>query len=293
MEKIVVAVFLAAFMLQAGLGCDYRNLLAALRNSNCMIRVVLANFIVVPLLAVIAVHVFALDDFIAVGILLMAIAPGVPFLPMLAGTKNGGDEGLATALAVLLPAISIVTVPIMAPLVLPVNAQAHIVLASFIVNLVVLQLFPLVIGLYVRERAPNAAPTLMKVCMGVVVIALIVVLVALAPKMGAAFAAVYGSRGLMATLLLVVLSAATGWVFGGNEARYRNTMTLSTIMRNFGLALLVTGQNFSDTVASGAVLTYFVIQLIFANLLSQVLKRQQSPAAPKSHSAPAQTASKE
>ncbi|MGB6985137.1 MAG: bile acid:sodium symporter [Candidatus Aquilonibacter sp.] len=293
MEKVVVSVFLIAFMLQAGLGCDFRDLFAALKNRNCMIRVVLANFIVVPIIGVAAVRVFALDDFIAVGVLLMAIAPGVPFLPMLAGTKNGGDEGLATALAVLLPAISIVTVPITAPLVLPVNAEAHIVLATFIVNLVLLQLLPLIIGLYVRERAPSVAPTLIKVCMAVVLVALIVVLVVLAPKMGAAFVAIFGTRGLMATLLIVLLSAGTGWLFGGSEARYRNTMTLSTMMRNFGLALLVTEQNFTGSVAGLAVLTYFVIQLVVANLLAQVLKRQQSPAAPKSHSAPAPTASKE
>ena len=293
MEKIVVAVFLAAFMLQAGLGCDYRELLTALKNRSCMIRVVLANFVVVPIIGLVAVRAFALEDLIAVGILLMAIAPGVPFLPMLAGAKNGGHEGLATALAVLLPAISIVTVPLMAPLVLPVNAEAHIALASFIVNLVLLQLFPLIIGLYIRERAPNAAPRLIRVCMLVVVIALVVVLVALAPRMGEAFVALYGSRGLLAILLIVLLSAGTGWIFGGSETHYRNTMTLSTIMRNFGLALLVTGQNFVGTIASPTVLTYFVIQLIVANLLAQFLKRQQSPGAPKSHSAPVPSASKE
>ncbi len=293
MEKIIVAVFLVAFMLQAGLGCDFRDLLAALRNPNCMIRVFLANFIVVPIIGVLAVRLLSLDDFVAVGILLMAIAPGVPFLPMLAGAKHGGDQGLATALAVLLPAISIVTVPITAPLVLPVGAQSHIVLASFVVNLVLLELLPLIVGLYLRQRAPSLAPTLIKVCMAVVVLALIVVLVALAPKMGAAFVSVYGSRGLMATLLVVLLSAGTGWLFGGREPSYRTTMTLSTMMRNFGLALLVAGQNFADTVAGATVLTYFVIQLVVANLLANVLKRQQSPAASKSHSAPAQTASKE
>jgi bile acid:Na+ symporter, BASS family len=292
-EKAVVAVFLVAFMLQAGLGCDYRDLLTALKNRNCMIRVFLANFIVVPIIGVVAVRVFALDDFIAVGILLMAIAPGVPFLPMLAGKKNGGDEGLATALAVLLPAISIVTVPLTAPFVLPVDAKAHIVLASFVVNLVLLQLVPLIIGLYIRERAANLAPRLIRVCMLVVVVALVIVLVVLAPKMGAAFVAIFGSRGLMAVLLIVVLSAGTGWLFGGREATYRNTMTLSTMMRNFGLALLVTGQNFTDTVASPAVLTYFVIQLVLANVLAQFLKRQQSLGASKSRSAPAPTASKE
>lgn len=280
MEKIVVAVFLAAFMFQAGLGCDYRELLAALRNAGCMIRVVLANFIVVPIVGVLAVRAFALDDFVAVGILMMAISPGVPFLPLLAGEKHGGDQGLATALTGLLPLLSIITVPITAALVLPVNAAAHINMGSFIVNLVLLQLVPLIIGLFIRARSPKIAPTLIKVFMGIAALAIIVLLFAIVPKAGEAFVAVYGSRGLMATLVLILLSAATGWLLGGSEARYRNTMTLSTIMRNFGLALLVTGQNFHGTVASAVVLAYFVIQFILANVLAPFLKRTvaQQPA---------------
>ncbi len=80
-------------------------------------------------------------------------------------------------------------------------------------------------------------------------------------------------------------SRAPGALLPGRRAQ--------AVSRNFGLALLVTGQNFVGTIASPTVLTYFVIQLIVANLLAQVLKRQQSLAAPKSHSAPAPTASKE
>lgn len=293
MDKIIIAVFLGAFMLQAGLGCDYKELLAALRNTSCMVRVFLANFIVVPIIGVIAVRVFALDDFVATGIVLMAISPGVPFLPLLAGSKNGGNEGLATALSVLLPAISIITVPLTIPLVLSADAVAHIALGSFITNLLLLQLLPLAIGLLLRERMATVAATLHKVAGVVWIVALIVLCFGLVPKMGAAFAAVYGSRGLMATLVLVVLSAATGWLFGGSEATYRNTMTLSTIMRNFSLGLLIAGQNFEGTVVSEVVLTYFVIQFVVANLLGQVLKRRQSPAASKSRSAPAPTASKE
>jgi predicted Na+-dependent transporter len=272
-EKVLVAIFLAAFMLQAGLGCDLNDLMTALKKRNLMIRVFLAEFIVVPIIGVIVVRLFALDDFVAAGLLLMAIAPGVPFLPMLAGAKNGGNQGLATGLAVLLPAVSIITVPITAPLVLPVNATAHIVLARFIFNLLLLQLLPLAIGLFIRARWPSDAPALIKAFMTIAALTILVLLFGIVPKMGTAFADVYGSRGLMATLAIVVLSAVTGWLFGGSNAPYRNTLTLSTIMRNFGLALLVTGQNFQGTVASEVVITYFVIQFVVANILAVFLKR--------------------
>lgn len=274
MEKIIVAVFLAAFMLQAGLGCDFSDLAAAIKNRGLMIRVFIADFIIVPIFGVIVVRLFALGDFAAAGILLMAIAPGVPFLPMLAGAKNGGNQGLATGLAVLLPAVSIVTVPITAPLVLPVNATAHIVLARFVFNLLLLQLLPLAVGLFIRARWPREAPTLIKAFMTIAILAFIVILFGLVPKVGEAFLVVYGSRGLIATLFLILLSAATGWLFGGGDPQTRNTTTLSTIMRNFGLALLVAGQSFPGSIASEAIITYFVIQLVVANVIAMFLKRR-------------------
>ena len=276
MEKLAVAIFLIAFMLLAGLMCDYHELIEAFRGGFRVGRILVANFIVVPLLAVIVVRLFALDDFVATGILLMAIAPGVPFLPMIAGAKKGGSAGLATGLAVVLPALSIVTVPITIPFILPAGAAEHIRFAPFIINLVLLQLLPLCIGLAIRARLAKATPMLRKVVIGVLAVAGLAVLYFVVPAMGKAFTEVFGTRGLMATLLIVILSGFAGWALGGKTPEYRRTITISTIMRNFGLALLIAGQNFEGTVVSAAVLAYFVIQFIVANVLGTALKRRDA-----------------
>ncbi len=276
MEKLAVAVFLIAFMVFAGLECDYHDLLVAIEGRARMARILIANFIVVPLIAVIVVRLLALEDFIATGILLMAIAPGVPFLPMVAGVKKGGSAGLAAGLVVVLPALSILTVPITAPLILPENAEAHIRFAPFVINLVLLQLLPLCIGLWIRARAAQAAPMVRKVALAFMAVAGLLVLYFVVPAMGHAFAVVFGTRGLMAVLLIVILSAVTGWAFGGTTPEYRRTITLATIMRNFGLALLIAGQNFEGTIVSAVVLAYFAIQFIVTNLLGLVLKRRDA-----------------
>jgi BASS family bile acid:Na+ symporter len=200
----------------------------------------------------------------------------VPFLPMIAGAKKGGSAGLATGLAVVLPALSIVTVPITIPFILPAGAAEHIRFAPFIINLVLLQLLPLCIGLAIRARLAKATPMLRKVVIGVLAVAGLAVLYFVVPAMGKAFTEVFGTRGLMATLLIVILSGFAGWVLGGKTPEYRRTITISTIMRNFGLALLIAGQNFEGTVVSAAVLAYFVIQFIVANVLGTVLKRRDA-----------------
>ncbi len=275
-EKLAVVVFLAMFMLAAGLQCDFAELREAFSSPGRLLRIFGANFVIVPIIGFIVVRLFQLDEFVATGILLMAISPGVPFLPLIAGAKKGGSAGLATGLAVVLPAVSIITVPITIPLVLSADAAAHITLSSFIVNLLLIQLLPLCIGLFIRARAATVAPMVTKIVTVVLVLAGVVVLFYLVPKMGQAFAVVYGSRGLMATLLIVVLCAVVGWLLGGKTAEYRVTLSISTIMRNIGLATLIATQDFHDTVAGAVVLTYFVIQFVFANLVGMYFKRREA-----------------
>ena len=275
-EKLAVIVFLACFMLLAGLQCDFAELREAFASPIRLLRIFLANFVAVPLVAVIIVRLFDLDDFVATGILLMAISPGVPFLPLIAGARKGGSAGLATGLAVILPAVSIITVPITAPLVLPANAQAHITFASFIVTLLLIQLLPLCVGLFIRARSTAVAPMLTRLVTILLAVAGVVMLFYLVPQMGRAFAAVYGTRGLLASLLVVVLCAGIGWLLGGKTIEYRVTLSISTIMRNIGLATLIATQNFHDTVAGAVVLAYFVIQFVVANLLGMFLKRKEA-----------------
>ena len=275
-EKLAVVVFLACFMLLAGLQCDFAELREAFASPGRLLRIFAANFVAVPLIGFIVVRLFQLDEFVATGILLMAISPGVPFLPLIAGTKKGGSAGLATGLAVILPAVSIITVPITAPLVLPADAAAHITLASFIVSLLLIQLLPLCVGLFIRARFDKIAPTLTKLVAIVLIVAAVVVLFYLVPQMGKAFAAVYGSRGLMESLLIIVLCAGVGWLLGGKTAEYRVTLSISTIMRNIGLATLIATENFHDTVAGAVVLAYFVMQFIFANVIGMYFKRREA-----------------
>ena len=92
--KVVAIVMLVSIMLNAGLEINREHLMTALKSYGLFARALLANFIIVPLLGVLLVRVFRLDAQVAIGFLLMAIAPGVPFLVRAAGRKPGGALGL-------------------------------------------------------------------------------------------------------------------------------------------------------------------------------------------------------
>jgi bile acid:Na+ symporter, BASS family len=279
--KLTAAVMLLSLMFTAGLQCNRANLVTALRNYGLIARALLANVVIVPLLGVLLVRLFHLNTYIAIGFLLMAMAPGAPFLPRAAGRQPGGSLGFAIALAFILPAVSIVTIPITAPLVLPTHGEGHVPLSQFLTSLIGLQLVPLLIGLVVADRAPAVAARLERPLIIVFSVAVAVLLALLGQTLVTGVASVYGSRGMLAMLVLVLLSLAAGWLLGGPQIAYRRTLGIGTAIRNIGLCALL-ASNFPGTLVGATVLTYLLIQFVVTLAFRAVMHRRatgtQAPA---------------
>ncbi len=263
--KIVAIVLLVSLMLHTGLQVNVAHLKTVLRDYGLLGRAFLANFIIVPLLGVLFARiVFHLSEPIATGVLLMAICPGVPFVVLSGGRRKGGSLGLAVSLAFLLPALSIVTVPITASLVLP---GSPISANSVILSLVLFQLVPLLIGILVSARAPQAAARLQRPLLIVVLVVILALLVVLGGPIARAIGTVYGSLGMLASACVVLASLITGWILGGRERAHRRTLSVGTGLRNIGLAALLATSVFGKGDVAAAVLTYFIIQIVLATLL--------------------------
>jgi predicted Na+-dependent transporter len=263
--KIVAIVLLVSMMLHTGLQVNVAHLKTVLRDFGLLGRAFLANFVIVPLLGVLFARVvFHLSEPVATGILLMAICPGVPFVVLAGGRKKGGSLGFAVALAFLLPALSVITVPITARLVLPGSAISA---NSVILSLVLFQLVPLLIGMLVSSRAPEAAARLQRPLLIIVLVVVVVLLVVLGGPIARAIGTVYGSLGMLASACIVLSSLITGWLLGGREREYRRTLSVGTALRNIGLAALLATSVFGKGEVAAAVLTYLIIQIVLATLL--------------------------
>ena len=272
-EKITAVIMLVSMMLSAGLEIDREHLMAALRNSGLLGRALFANFVVVPFFGIVLARVFKLDEYVALGFLLMAIAPGVPFLVRAAGRKPGGSLGFAAALAFILPALSIITIPLMAAFSTRLNSAIGVPYLQLITTLVVFQLVPLLIGYLIADRAPALAANLKRPFTLIFVIAVIALLVLVGPALVKAVASVYGSRGMWASLVLVLLSIGTGWLLGGPEGEYRRTLSIATGLRNIGTCSVIATANFPETLVGPTVLTYFLIQFVVSLILRAYFRR--------------------
>jgi predicted Na+-dependent transporter len=279
LQKIVAIVMLVSLMLSAGLEINREQLIAALRDVGLLVRALLANFIIVPIFGVVIVRLFHLEGDVAVGFLLMAIAAGVPFLVRAAGRQPGGSLGFAAALAFILPAVSIVTIPVTARFVLPPDAQQHVPAVQLVITLVIFQLVPLLIGILVADRAPALAGKLQRPITLVFFIAVLGLLVILGPSIVKAVTAVYGSRGMLAMLVIVVLSVATGWLLGGPAAANRRTLSIATALRNIGTCAVIATASFPNTLVGPTVLTYLLVQFVVTIIFRIYFGRTAAPAA--------------
>jgi len=257
--KLIAVVMLLSLTFGAGLQVDREALRAVFKDGWLIARALAANVLVVPLLGLLLARLFALPAAIATGFLLMAIAPGVPFV-LSSVRKRGGSLGLAVALALLLPLVSIVTVPITAAFLLPPGAQAHVPLTRFVETLLLFQILPLCAGILLTAKAPAAAMRLVRPLELLFFAAAVALLALISPQIGRDVVAVYGSHALWATFCLVALSLGVGWAMGGAARESRRVLAIGTALRNVGLCALIATANFDDPRIIATVATYLLVQ---------------------------------
>ena len=152
MANLAVLVFAVTSMLSVGLAHSAKQILGPLRDLWALVRALLANFLLVPLLAIGIVRLWPLDRPLEAGLILVAMSAGAPFLIKLAEVARSEVALSATLLVLLLPA-TVVYAPFAVPRVLP---EAEVSAGGLAAPLFLTMLLPLGAGLLVntRWRAP-------------------------------------------------------------------------------------------------------------------------------------------
>jgi bile acid:Na+ symporter, BASS family len=258
--KALALVMIVTTMCGAGLQIRLSSLKAVLSNYRLLGKALLANFVLLPAFAFLLTRMFSVDSDVAVGIMLMAMAPGVPFLVNSAARKQGGSLAFAMAIAFVFSALSIVTIPITAALILPSGALAKVPAQNFLGTLVLFQLVPLIVGALLSGRlsAPVIEKTVKVLHLAFFAAALVFV-VMLFPKIVTSVSAVYGFGQLAIIAVVGLFALGIGWLCGGPDREFRRTLSIATLLRNIGLCTLIGSQSFAQTLVLPTVIAYFVV----------------------------------
>jgi BASS family bile acid:Na+ symporter len=240
--NLSVLVFVITSMLAMGLSLTVKQIIQPLRNTRLVVLALVANFILVPILAYLIVLVIPLDQGLATGLILLATAAGAPFLPKLAQAAKG-NMAFGVGLMVLLMVVTIIYMPLVMPLLLPGVEVNPLEIAR---SLVILMLIPLAIGLFVKARYGSTAESLQPHMSQTSTVALVLLMVSAIVLNFSTMIGVIGTGGILAILIFIIVALVLGYFLGGPEANIRSVLGLGTAQRNLSAALVVAAQNFAD-----------------------------------------------
>ena len=267
-------VFVLGTIISMGLNLTMAQITGPLRNVRFVMIALLANFIIPPIAALILIRVFSLDEPLAVGLLLVSLAAGAPGLPKTAVFAKV-DTAAATALMVLLVVVTIIVLPIALPLLLTGISVTFWDIASGLVYLI---LIPLALSLFVRARYPETAASAQPFFTQASNLSLLILLVLMVVLNFSNVIGLLGSGGLLASLILILLTTLGGYLLGGSQ---KWVQAFGSGQRNIAAAIVVATMNFSNDEVVMVVVYSLIAMVIIIPLALEVGKRRAAAAAAK------------
>ena len=242
LQSLALKALVSAMMVSVGLELRPRALLDAARPSLALGAALLANILLFPLLTGVAVAVMHPPEALATGMLLVAAAPGGPTSALFTRLAEG-DLGFATATMVLLGLVGLVSAPLTVSLLMGVQGSADLIWPMSKL-LAIYQIFPLVLAMAVRARAPDLASRAARPMGLVANLILLCILVALVAQRGRLLFDVSSGLHLVMVGLLIPLIAPTLW--SRDPGGRLRAAGLVTAIRNISVALLLSRAFFAD-----------------------------------------------
>jgi predicted Na+-dependent transporter len=276
-------VFVLGTIISMGLSLTMTQITGPLRDVRFVIVALLANFVIPPILAFILIQIFSLDEPLEVGLLLVSLAAGAPGLPKTAVFAKV-DIAAATGLMVLLVLVTIIVLPIALPLLLTGISVTFWDVASGLVYLI---LVPLAVSLFVRARYPDLAASAQPMFAQASNVSLLILMVLMVVLNFSDVVGLLGSGGLLASLVLVLLTTAGGYLLGRLGAAGDWLQGLGAGQRNIAAAMVVATMNFGNDEVVMVVVYSLIGMVVIIPLALELGKRATAVAAEAKAETPA------
>lgn len=234
--------FVVSSMLGMGVSLTIKQIIEPLRNISLVVKILITNFILVPIVGYIIIFLIQLDEPLAIGLILLSTAAGAPFLPKLVQVAKG-NIAFCVGLMTLLMVVTVIYVPIVLPILIPGVQVNPIDIAR---SLIILMMIPLAIGLLIKARYTSIADSLRPIMNQTSSFSLIALIVLAIPLNFNEIISLIGTGGILAIIILVLVTFALGYLLGGPNKDYKRVTSLGTAQRNIAAALVIAISNFQD-----------------------------------------------
>jgi bile acid:Na+ symporter, BASS family len=267
---VATLIFVVSSMLGVGAGLLLGQIIEPLRDVRLVALGLVANFILMPLGALVLAWVLRLDQEYGIGLLVLGCAAGAPFLPKLAEFSKG-NLPFGVGLMVLLMVITVANLPVALPLLLHGVTVDPVKIAR---SLFLLMLLPLGVGLFFKARLQAVAARVKPWADWLSNIALVLLIVLIGAANIDKVLEVFGTRAILAGLLFIAFGFCVGWFLGGPGSDTRRVLALGTAQRNTAAALVVANQSLHNPKILVMLIVVAIIGLVTTVPSARVLAKR-------------------
>jgi len=280
---LLIKVFLPAslFIIMLGMGLSLKpvDFKLVLVKPKAIVLGMIAQMVMLPILAYLIVLMMGLEGAIAVGLMILALCPG--------GTTSNlytylakGDVALSVSLTSIVSLIAPFTVPLLIvffmDLILGKEEAIALPLVDTIKKLVVITIIPVALGMLINRFKPAIALKAEKPVKIFSVVILFVIVVGIVAKNISQMGEIFAQVGL-ATILLNVLCMAMGYGIAKlaqlNEAQSK-AIGIEVGFQNGTLAILIALTLLQNTEMAIAATCYSIVMFITGALFAWVLHKK-------------------
>jgi bile acid:Na+ symporter, BASS family len=274
--KYLLMVSIVFLMLGVGLRTTFGEVIGVAKQFRLVMRGVLANFFVVPLLFYLAVQFLPFRPDVVIGLLVMAAVPIAPMAPPFVGMAKG-DVIYAVGLMTIVALLCVPLTPAILILCLP-KSEAGLELSAIeiIGTLLTAQLIPIGLGMAINHYSRPWTAKLLLVVPRIGQVGLIVSIILIVAAQSKLIVEL-GVLPNLAILLGIIASLVIGhlMMLGETTGRQRS-LAISTAIRNVGLGLLIVNNNFPGTPAVALVLVFGVLSMVIAPVYGKLMSRLEA-----------------
>ena len=277
--EIFLPLALAFIMFSLGLGLTGADFTRVAKQPKDFTVGIICQIILLPVVAIILVKFWSISPELAVGVMIIASAPGGVTSNILTSFARG-DVALSISLTAIISLLSVVTVPFILITSLGLlgldNISKDISLLSMAISMFLIVAVPTLIGMLFRKFASNAAIKFESIAKRISVILFVIVLLGaiLAEKNNiVSYFADAGLITLTLNVIMMVLAFYVAQLFGTNNSQ-KKCISIECGLQNGTLAIFVGTTLFGGGAYIVPAATYslimFLTSLIFVFFIKKI-----------------------
>ena len=273
----IAPIALALIMLGLGLGLTGRDFLRVINNPKDFVIGFFCQLLLLPIVAYILILILNLPVEIALGIMIIAAAPGGVTTNVMTKFANG-DVALSISLTAIISLISIISVPFIilksADLLGVTNISADITMTAITLKMALVVTVPVILGMIIRKFADNFISSNISIVNKVTTALFIIVFAAIWIEERENIISYLGQAGLAVLILNVVMMTLAFYIAKGfaTGIPQRKCISLECGLQNGTLAVFVATQIFNDVAYMVPTAAYALIMYITGFIFIYILK---------------------